>query len=257
MCGGQHWTKMKYSSPTRLALDPCELKFHKRIARGAFGSVYLATDPNGYKYAVKRSRKFGTKRSRELINLGLCKDAANIMQYMGTFYTRNRNGILMQNSLFEHVPYNLRSFIRHMRGNMESHCERINAITPDNPSHAAAQVTGTKDYLILRVLCDVVNGILELHGRDLVHRDLKPDNILIDDDKSPTIAKICDLGSAKRITRLSMTARSDSDMTVEPSTPYVCSRWYRAPELLFGRTYYSVRYALHINLIVGIGRQLV
>lgn len=55
------------------------------------------------------------KRSRELINLGLCKDAENVMQYLGTFYTRNHNGTIMQNSLFEHVPYSLRAFIRYLK----------------------------------------------------------------------------------------------------------------------------------------------
>lgn len=47
----------KYSSPTKLPLAPSQLTFHRRIARGAFGSVYLATDQSGNKYAVKRTRK--------------------------------------------------------------------------------------------------------------------------------------------------------------------------------------------------------
>lgn len=75
----------------------------------------------------------------------------------------------------------------------------------------------------------------------------------IDDDKAPSVAKVCDLGmisfhhyghywligSAKKINRLCLTNNSDMDLKAEPSTPYVCSRWYRAPELLFGRTFYN------------------
>ncbi|GIX63189.1 glycogen synthase kinase-3 alpha, putative [Babesia caballi] len=222
-----------YSSPTQLQLAPSELTFHKRIARGAFGSVYLATDPFGTKYAVKRTRKFGMKRSRELMNLGLCRDAENVMQYRGTFYTRNRSGTITQNSLFEHLPYNMRAFIRYLKHRRDTapaveypvgHSLRrpgstlmsLHIAAPTAYSHAEATEI---DHVIVRALNDVLNGILELHSRGLVHRDLKPDNVLVDDDHSPTIAKICDLGSAKKINQLCLTNRSDSDLGQTPSTP--------------------------------------
>ena len=39
--------------------------------------------------------------------------------------------------------------------------------------------------------------------------------------------KICDFGSAKRL------------VAGEPNVAYICSRYYRAPELIFGATDYS------------------
>jgi len=51
---------------------------------------------------------------------------------------------------------------------------------------------------------------------DVMHADLKPDNVLVNDAK--TILKICDLGSA-------------SDTSEMEITPYLVSRFYRAPEI--------------------------
>jgi serine/threonine protein kinase len=41
------------------------------------------------------------------------------------------------------------------------------------------------------------------------------------------VLKICDFGSAKRLVK------------GEPNVAYICSRYYRAPELIFGATDYS------------------
>lgn len=171
------------------------------------------------------------------------------MKYLGTFYTKNNNGVIMQNSLFEHVPHSLRSYLRYLRnrqmaqnGLLDNHVKPISADVPLDVAFCKIYkpIDDTEtDHTIVNILCDVLNGIMEVHERGLVHRDLKPDNVLIDDDKAPSVAKVCDLGSAKKINRLCLTNNSDMDLKAEPSTPYVCSRWYRAPELLFGRTFYN------------------
>ncbi|GAA6061605.1 hypothetical protein JCM10212_000913 [Sporobolomyces blumeae] len=57
---------------------------------------------------------------------------------------------------------------------------------------------------------------------DLMHADLKPDNILVNESKSTL--KVCDLGSA-------------SDVSENDITPYLVSRFYRAPEIILGLPY--------------------
>ncbi|CAD6930599.1 unnamed protein product, partial [Tilletia laevis] len=55
-----------------------------------------------------------------------------------------------------------------------------------------------------------------LRKADIMHADVKPDNILVNNSK--THVKLCDLGSA-------------SDVSEGEITPYLVSRFYRAPEI--------------------------
>lgn len=57
----------------------------------------------------------------------------------------------------------------------------------------------------------------------MIHRDVKPANILIDKDLTLVLA---DFGSAKEVTE-------------ESSASYICSRHYRAPEITLGNNKYG------------------
>uniref|UniRef100_H3ANX6 Serine/threonine-protein kinase PRP4 homolog n=1 Tax=Latimeria chalumnae TaxID=7897 RepID=H3ANX6_LATCH len=57
---------------------------------------------------------------------------------------------------------------------------------------------------------------------NILHADIKPDNILVNESK--TILKLCDFGSASHI--------ADNEIT-----PYLVSRFYRAPEIVIGKSY--------------------
>lgn len=56
----------------------------------------------------------------------------------------------------------------------------------------------------------------------ILHADVKPDNILVNDSK--LMLKLCDFGSASHV--------SDNEIT-----PYLVSRFYRAPEIILGVPY--------------------
>lgn len=55
---------------------------------------------------------------------------------------------------------------------------------------------------------------------------MKPQNLLV--NPSRCVLKLCDFGSAKIL------------VSGEPNIAYICSRFYRAPELVFGATNYTV-----------------
>ncbi|XP_023336242.1 glycogen synthase kinase-3 isoform X2 [Eurytemora carolleeae] len=71
----------------------------------------------------------------------------------------------------------------------------------------------------------ILQGLEYLHNKSIAHRDLKPRNLLVDEENR--FLQICDLGSACRV-------GEGLDLN-----PYICSRFYRAPELLLGSTDYN------------------
>jgi glycogen synthase kinase 3 beta len=71
----------------------------------------------------------------------------------------------------------------------------------------------------------LLRALAYLDGVSICHRDLKPENVLIEKRS----LKLADFGSAKVM-------GADSG----PSSSYICSRWWRAPELVLGTTEYSL-----------------
>ncbi|GAA0172071.1 non-receptor serine/threonine protein kinase [Lithospermum erythrorhizon] len=72
----------------------------------------------------------------------------------------------------------------------------------------------------------IFRGLAYMHTvSGVCHRDLKPQNVLV--DPLAHQVKICDFGSAKALVK------------GEVNISYICSRYYRAPELIFGATEYS------------------
>lgn len=65
-------------------------------------------------------------------------------------------------------------------------------------------------------------ALSHLAKNEVMHADIKPDNVLVNDAK--TTLKLCDLGSASYV----------SEMEI---TPYLVSRFYRAPEIILGQPY--------------------
>lgn len=79
--------------------------------------------------------------------------------------------------------------------------------------------------LIKTYMYQLGRALGHIHGCGICHRDIKPQNLLVDPTKF--VLKLCDFGSAKALVK------------GEPNVAYICSRYYRAPELIFGSTDYT------------------
>ena len=49
------------------------------------------------------------------------------------------------------------------------------------------------------IIADIAHGLFYLHGNKIVHRDIKPDNILMDKKSLDSCASIADLGLAIKL----------------------------------------------------------
>jgi len=87
-------------------------------------------------------------------------------------------------------------------------------------------------YLLYQLLC----GIKHLHSAGIIHRDLKPSNIVV---KSDCTLKILDFGLARQAGGSFM------------MTPYVVTRYYRAPEVILGMGYSDVVDIWSVGCIFG------
>ncbi len=79
-----------------------------------------------------------------------------------------------------------------------------------------------------RIIHQILLGCNYLHQRHILHRDIKPDNILI--NQRTGCVKIADLGLA----RIYDCNNGDSRYST-----YVQALWYRAPEILLGESSYN------------------
>lgn len=75
-----------------------------------------------------------------------------------------------------------------------------------------------------------------IHSLGVCHRDIKPQNLLLDPETA--VLKLCDFGSAKQL------------FPGEPNVSYICSRYYRAPELIFGAINYTTKIGKSIEFSV-------
>lgn len=80
------------------------------------------------------------------------------------------------------------------------------------------------EHLIKSIIYQAVSALVYIHKMGFFHRDMKPENLLMNDRQ---VLKIADFGLAREI-------RSSP-----PYTEYVSTRWYRSPEILLKSTNYN------------------
>lgn len=75
----------------------------------------------------------------------------------------------------------------------------------------------------------ILRGLKYIHSANVLHRDLKPGNLLVNADCE---LKICDFGLARGFT-------DKPDSSGGFMTEYVATRWYRAPEIMLSFQSYT------------------
>lgn len=173
------------------------------VGNGSFGVVFAARCvETGELVAIKKVLQDKRFKNREL-QIVRALSHPNVVLLKHCFYTSGDREEVYLNLVLEFVPDTV---------------YRINKHYAKNEQRMPLILVRLYAYQMLRALAYI-------HGLGICHRDVKPQNLLV--DISTHALKLCDFGSAKALVR------------GEPNISYICSRYYRAPELIFGATDYT------------------
>ncbi|XP_052684401.1 extracellular signal-regulated kinase 2-like isoform X3 [Crassostrea angulata] len=182
----------------------------KRLGKGAYGIVWKAVDRRtGEVVAVKkifdafRNQTDAQRTFREIMFLQEFGDHNNIIKLHNVIKAENDKDIYL---VFEFMETDLHNVIK--RGSI------------------------LKDVHKRYIMYQLFKATKYLHSGNVIHRDQKPSNILLD---SECVVKVCDFGLARSLTQIGVDAE-----TGDPNlTEYVATRWYRAPEILLASHRYT------------------
>jgi serine/threonine protein kinase len=176
------------------------------VGNGSFGVVYvaqLAESNGGETIAIKKVLQDKRYKNREL-QIMRKLDHQNVVKLKYFFFLSNEGkDDLYLNLILEYVPDTVYRVAR-------QYAKQRQPIPP---------------IYIRLYTYQMFRAIAYIHHIGVCHRDIKPQNLLIDTESG--VLKLCDFGSAKFL------------VAGEPNVSYICSRFYRAPELIFGATNYT------------------
>ncbi|KAL2460683.1 Shaggy-related protein kinase alpha [Abeliophyllum distichum] len=174
------------------------------VGHGSFGVVFQAKClESGETVAIKKVLQDKRYKNRELQTMRLL-DHPNVVSLKHCFFSTTEKDELYLNLVLEYVPETVNRVIKHYN--------KLNQRMP-------LIYVKLYSYQIFRALSYIHRSI------GVCHRDIKPQNVLVNPHTHQV--KLCDFGSAKVLVK------------GEPNISYICSRFYRAPELIFGATEYT------------------
>jgi len=181
----------------------------KKLGKGAYGIVWRATDKvTGKTVALKKiydafqNATDAQRTFREIMFLQGFAGHENIVRMIDVMKADNDKDIYLT---FEYMETDLHAVI-----------------------HANILEDVHKRYIMYQLL----RAMKFIHTGRVLHRDLKPSNILLNSD---CLVKVADFGLARSMTAMEKEGNAEGIVY----TDYVATRWYRAPEILLGSTFYT------------------
>ncbi|KAM0860582.1 hypothetical protein ACQ4PT_046449 [Festuca glaucescens] len=197
---------------------PCEgvgstrdYKLMRRLGKGSCGRVVMAQHRGtGQTVAVKTIH---VRRGRRRPDIGeLLKEACFLAACCGHPCLVGLHGIVRD------------------PGGSKEYCLVMDYVGPSlNDAlnkHVEEHGHGFPEAYVRLVMRQLLTGAAAMHGRGIIHRDIKPTNILVD-DKDSSIVKLCDYGSAMPM------AKAEPPYVQAGTVPYM------APEMLLEKPDYD------------------
>ncbi|KAM7521349.1 hypothetical protein LguiB_020311 [Lonicera macranthoides] len=183
----------------------------EKVGEGTYGKVYRAREKaTGKIVALKKTRLHEDDEGvppttlREVSLLRMLSRDPHVVKLMDVKQGQNKEGKTVLYLVFEYMDTDLKKFIKTYR---------------QTGDHIPTKTIKSLMYQLCK-------GVAFCHGHGVLHRDLKPHNLLM--DRKTSMLKIADLGLARAFT-----------LPIKKYTHEILTLWYRAPEVLLGATHYS------------------
>ncbi|CAI9090116.1 OLC1v1024811C3 [Oldenlandia corymbosa var. corymbosa] len=182
----------------------------EKVGEGTYGKVYRAKEKaTGNIVALKKTRLHEDEEGvppttlREVSILRMLSRGPHVVRLLDVKQGLSKEGKTVLYLVFEYMNTDLKKFIRSYR--------QMGDIPPQT---------------VKSLMYQLCKGVAFCHGHGVLHRDLKPHNLLM--DRKTNTLKIADLGLARSYT-----------VPIKKYTHEILTLWYRAPEVLLGSTHYS------------------
>ncbi|KAK9074817.1 hypothetical protein SSX86_003136 [Deinandra increscens subsp. villosa] len=196
----------------------------KEIAKGSNGTIVLEGIHEGRKVAVKRLvRAHHDVAFKEIQNLIASDQHPNIVRWHGVEYDHD----FVYLSL-ERCACSLYDLIQ-MYSDSSQNVGLTNTRMMDDVMHGIRlwRPNGYPSPILLKLMRDIVSGLVHLHELGIIHRDLKPHNVLIAKEKG-LCGKLSDMGISRRLV-------GDMSSLGHHATGSGSSGWQAPEQLLLGR----------------------
>ena len=224
--------------------DPKKYTISKLVGQGTFGMVYKAKNNHIKKtVAIKKTMQDPKLKNREFEIL-VCLDHINCIRVHNYYFTNekvSKEELQKAKKAGLHKNENESSSAdsgdsrgSRERSNYPKRAIFLNIVMDYYPEnlYGIYRFYGKSKAKLPEALCmlysyQLIRAVNYLKTLKICHRDIKPQNILINTKTQQLV--LCDFGSAKRYS------------STESSIAYICSRYYRAPELLLQQEYYDYK----------------
>ncbi|KAG7037976.1 Cyclin-dependent kinase B2-2 [Cucurbita argyrosperma subsp. argyrosperma] len=200
----------------------------EKVGEGTYGKVYRAREKaTGKIVALKKTRLHEDEEGvppttlREVSILRMLSRDPHIVRLMDVKQGQNKEGKTVLYLVFEYMDTDLKKFIKSFR-------------------HTGESIPVNTVKSLMYQLC---KGVAFCHGHGILHRDLKPHNLLM--DRKTMMLKIADLGLARAFTLPIKKYTHEAIVfytwrgRIRTIHCFILTLWYRAPEVLLGATHYS------------------
>ena len=184
------------------------------IGRGSFGTVYRGYDDDGHSVAIKKiskhNREAAIKEAVKFYSLKKGVRHGNIIKVHDVKTWEDSMWIVMEYCDFE----DLNNFFEKYHGKLDKKKK-------------------------VRIMSQISRGMTFLHNQNIVHRDIKPGNILLKSENAKVIVKLGDFGLSKTL---------DPDDITSAMSSNVGTLAFKAPEFWNRESNGKVRYHRSVDV---------